>query len=172
MSCPSIVRVAGPKDFDAVWNLMLMSYEENAVFPLSENKAKWFLRRAIFPEEIPPQDVGVRGVVGVIGPKEGIEGLVFLTIGSFWYSDALHLEEFMVFVHPEHRKSDHAKALINWMKTQVDETGLPLMTGIFSLKRTEAKCRLYQRMLPKLGELFYLTPKDSTISTALVASSS
>ena len=151
---------------------MMMSYEENAVFPLSVQKARWFLDRAINPQNIAPSDTGTRGVVAVIGPKGALEGMAFLTVGSFWYSEALHLEEFMVFVHPSHRKSDHAKSLINWMKQQVEETGLPLMTGVFSLERTEAKCRLYQRMLPKLGEFFYFTPKNATMGNSLVAGSS
>jgi len=171
MTSESIVRVATPDEYESVWKLMLLSYEENAVFPLDEPKARWHLRRAICPHEILSTDTGLRGVVGVIGGKDRLEGLCFLTIGSFWYSNALHLEEFMVFVHPDHRKSEHAKAFINWMKQQVAETGLPLMTGVFSLKRTEAKCRLYQRMMPKLGEFFFYTP-DMVSSSALVASSS
>lgn len=160
MNAPSTVRVAGPDEFESVWSLMLLSYEENAVFPLDEPKARWHLRRAVCPNEIPPGDQGIRGAVGVIGVKGSLEGLCFLTIGSFWYSSALHLEEFMVFVHPDHRKTGHAKALLDWMETQVNETGLPLMTGVFSESpRNAAKCRLYQRKFPKLGEFFYLKPK-------------
>lgn len=170
MTTKSIVRIAEPDEYEDAWQLMLLSYEENAVFPLDEPKARWHLHRAVCPNDIPPMDTGTRGVVGVIGKKGGLEGLCLLMIGSFWYSSTLHLEEFMVFVHPGHRKSDHAKALINWMKQQVDETGLPLMTGVFSLKRTEAKCRLYQRMLPKLGEFYFYKPNGANAELTLVSS--
>ena len=53
---------------------------------------------------------------------------------------------------------------------QVEITQIPLMTGIISNIRTEAKCRLYRRMMPKIGEFFYFGPKGN--SPALVAVSS
>lgn len=166
MSSPSTVRFADLEDFDEVWFLMRMSYGENAVFPLARKKAQDCVKRALTPHN-------QQGAIGVIGNKgDTLEALAFLTIGTFWYSEAPHLEEYMVFVHPDHRKSNHAKALINWMKEQVELTGIPLMTGVFSLERTEAKCRLYQRMLPKLGEFFYLQPKNATIPSGLSAVSS
>lgn len=170
MSTPSTVRVAGAQDFDEVWRLLMESHQENALFPLAEDKVRWFVNRAIYPETIPPEDVGIRGVIGVIGPVGAVEGLVFLTIGSYWYSHEKHLEEFMVFVDPRHRRSEHAKALVSWMKLQVELTGLPLMTGIMSTSRTEAKCRLYQRMMPKVGEFFFVAPKGSQTSLACVSS--
>ena len=159
MSSPSEVRFAGPSEFEQVWYLMRMSYGENAVFPLSMRKAAGFVRRAL---------AGQEGAIGVIGPEEGeLEALAFLSIGTFWYSERPHLEEYMVFVHPDHRKSQHAKALMRWMKQQVNETGLPLMTGIFSESaRNEAKCRLYQREFPKLGEFFFFKPNSSTVATS------
>ncbi len=83
-----------------------------------------------------------------------------------------HLEELIVFTDPEHRKSNHAQALIQWMKDQVKNTGLPLMTGIMSNHRTEAKVRLYSRMLPKVGAFFFLSPKGGHMNPALVAASS
>jgi hypothetical protein len=167
MSSQSIVRVAGPGDFDEVWRLLMESHEENAMFPLAEDKVRWFVNRVIYPDLIPPDDTGIRGVIGVIGAVGALEGLVFLTIGSHWYTHALHIEEYMVYVNPGHRRSEHAKSLVSWMKTQVELTGLPLLTGIMSNHRTEAKCRLYQRMMPKIGEFFFVTPKGSSMTPIL-----
>jgi hypothetical protein len=62
--------------------------------------------------------------------------------------------------------------LVQWMKDQVEATQLPLVTGIISNHRTEAKCRLYRQMLPKIGEFFYLSPKGSSVAVGLVAASS
>ncbi len=39
-------------------------------------------------------------------------------------------------------------------------------------ERTEAKCRLYRRMLPKIGEFFYLAPKGSAGAHLATAASS
>jgi GNAT superfamily N-acetyltransferase len=165
MTGPSTIRIAGPNDFEEVWRLLLLGYDENALFRLSEKKAQWFVRRALSPHTIPPGDTGTRGVIGVIGSMGALEGLAFLTIGSYWYTEEHNIEEFIVFVDPDHRKSNHAKALISWMSQQPDEVGLPLITGILSNTRTEAKCRLYSRLMPKAGEFFLVKPKNDTLST-------
>jgi GNAT superfamily N-acetyltransferase len=172
MSAPSTVRIAKPDDYQEVWRLFLTGHRENGIFTLSPNKVNWILNRILCPEQIPLGDTGVRGTIGVIGPIGSIEGLVLLTLGTYWYSEDLHLEEFLVLVDPEHRKTGHAQALVQWMKNQVEITQLPLITGIISNIRTEAKCRLYRRMLPKIGEFFCLTPKGSTLTPGLVAVSS
>lgn len=168
---PSIVRVAGPEDHREIWRLFLQGHRENGMFELAPEKVQWFMTRALAPHTIAPDDTGPRGVIGVIGPVGALEGLVFITIGTYWYSNDRHLEEFLVFVDPECRKSNHAKALVEWMKEQSTLTGLPLMTGIISNDRTEAKCRLYRRMLPKVGEFFLFGGKGSGAQLATVASS-
>lgn len=155
MTAPSIVRIAKPEDHREIWRLFLMGHKENGTFNLCPEKVDWFLARVLRPDLIPAWDTGPRGAIGVIGPVGSLEGLVFVTIGEFWYSKDRHLEEFIVYVDPECRRSGHAHAMIDWMKQQSDLTGLPLVTGIISNERTAAKCRLYARMLPKIGE-FYL----------------
>lgn len=171
MMCKSIVRIAGPEDHQEIWRLFLQGHKENGIFTLAPEKVQWFMTRALAPHLIPPGDTGPRGVIGVIGPVGSLEGLVFVTIGEFWYSNDKHIEEFIVYVDPECRKSGHAHALIDWMKEQVERTGLPLMTGIMSNDRTEAKCRLYRRVLPKIGEFFLYTGKGAGAQLATAASS-
>lgn len=161
MPCASNVRLATIADKQEIWRLFLQGHRENGLFSLSPTKVNWFMDRVLCPELIPPGDTGVRGAIGVIGPVGALEGLVFVTIGSYWYSDDKHIEEFIVYVDPECRRSGHAAALVQWMKDQVEITGLPLMTGIISTHRTEAKCRLYGRMLQKVGEFFYSAPKGA-----------
>lgn len=172
MSSPSTVRVAGPSDHQEVWRLFLQAHNENAIFSLAPEKVNWFLNRCLHPDLIPIGDLGPRGVVGVIGPVGALEGLIFLMIGTYWYSADQHLEEYIIFVDPEHRKTGHVQAFINWMKEQVEITKLPLVTGVISNHRTEAKCRLYRRMLPKIGEFFYLGPKGATLAPALITAGS
>jgi hypothetical protein len=151
--------------------MVLQSHSENGIFPLSTGKIQWLMSRALFPEMIPPGDTGPRGVVGVIGPVGALEAIVVLLIGQFWYSEAHHLEEIVVYIDPKHRKkAGHFKTIIKWMKEQSENTGLPLLTGVMSHHRLETKCELYRKMLPKLGEFFFVTPKGSNLS--LVAASS
>ncbi len=172
MSSRSIVRVAKANDFDEVWRLLMAGHNENALFPLSPEKVRWFVHRMLSPETIAPDDTGVRGVIGVIGQVGHLEGLAFVITGEFWYTTAKHMEELIIYVDPDHRRSNHAKSLVEWVKSLPETTGLPLLTGILSTTRLEAKCRLYQRILPKIGEFFFVSPKGGNIPPALVAASS
>ena len=171
MTCASVVRLAKPEDSQEIWRLFLMAHKENSMFSLAPEKVQWLMQRILNPENIPVGDTGPRGVIGVIGPKGSLEGLVFLLIGQFWYSTERHLEEIVVFTDPECRKSNHAQALVTWMKDQVELTGLPLLTGIMSNHRTEAKVRLYSRMLPKVGAFFFVKPSSLKGSNLVMASS-
>lgn len=166
MTTLSIVRTAKPEDYAEVWRLLLLSHEENGQFPFSFDKVDMFVTRALRPDLIPAWDMGPRGTIGVIGPTGALEGLCLLFIGGYWYTNVHHLEEFMVFVDPRCRSSGHGRALINWMKEQSDATGLKLVTGIISNIRTEAKVRMYERMLPKVGAFFMYGGKGSVVGSS------
>lgn len=170
MPAPSIVRVARPEDRQEVWRLFLQAHNENGQFTLAPEKVDWFISRALFPGMIPEWDTAARGVIGVIGEVGRLEACVFVTIGTYWYSHDKHLEEFLVYVDPEARKSFHVRALINWMKDQSTKTGLPLVTGVISNIRTKAKVDLYGRMMPKVGE-FFLYRGGVALSSSVQSSS-
>lgn len=95
------------------------------------------------------------GIIGVIGPEGALEGSIFLLISRFWYSRQKHLEELWTFVHPDHRKSAHAKTLIGFAKQCSDQMAVPLNIGVLSNERTEAKLRLYERQLGKPSGAFF-----------------
>lgn len=169
MSESSIVRIAGPADWDEIFRLFHLGHEENGMFPYDLEKVGMWVMRMLHPELIPESDMGPRGVIGVIGEPGHLEGLAFLVVGCYWYAAKRHLEEFIVYVEPKYRYKKHHRALIDWMKEQSILTGLPLMTGVLSMHRTEAKVRLYERMLPKAGAFFCFNPvtQGSSISLAV-----
>jgi GNAT superfamily N-acetyltransferase len=154
MATPSTVRIAKQGDRQEVWRLLLQSHRENGQFALAPDKVDWLVSRALQPELIPEWDTGARPVIGVIGDVGALEAIALISADSFWYSHERHISEYLVFVDPECRKSNHARAMIEWMKRQSDNTGLPLLTGIISTERTEAKVRLYRRMVPFIGCFF------------------
>ena len=158
---PSVVRKAIAADAPEIWRLFLMGHRENGVFQLSPSKVDYFLNRALHPDQIAINDGGPRGQIGVIGTPGKLEAIVFLILGSFWYSEDIHLEELLVYVDPECRRSEHAKACIGWMKKTADDLEVKLLTGIISKDRTEAKIKLYDRHLPRIGA-FYLYPLENT----------
>lgn len=140
---------------------MLQSHKENGLFAMNGEKVDWFLRRFLFPEAIPPEDTGIRGVIGVIGDTGELEALCGMAVSDIWYTTEKHLADFLVYVDPEHRASEHGTALVQWMKKQSDIIGLPLLSGVVSNKRTEAKCRMFRRMMPKIGEYFLYTSRTT-----------
>lgn len=169
MTCPSIVRVAKPDDRQEIWRLFLQGHRENGMFSLAPEKVDFLISRALHPEMIPEWDTGPRGAIGVIGDVASLEGVVLMMLDSYWYTHDRHLGEYLVYVDPECRKTHHARALVAWMKEQSERTHLPLLTGIISNERTDAKVRLYQRMLPRVGAFFLYNPNSIHSSSAAVA---
>ncbi len=144
------VRVGTPDDLDAMMAIAMMATEENAI--LSPDPTRLL-------EDIYAALALHLGIVGIIGkPGEQIEGAVLLRVGTLWYTATPALEEKAVFVHPDFRaaKGSRAKALINFSKKAADSLGLPLLMGVISSDRTEAKCRLYERQFGKPAGVYFL----------------
>lgn len=164
MSAPSIVRAAVPADQVELWRLFRLHHRENALFPLSESKVQFYLDRVLHPERISADDDGPRGVIGVIGPSNALEGAIMLVLGSAWYTDQIGVDDCLNFVDPEHRRSEHAKALLGFAKQMVDSIrsgGHPdfrMIVGVMSTHRTMAKIKLYSRQLTHVGAFFMYPP--------------
>jgi hypothetical protein len=75
-----------------------------------------------------------------------------------WYSDADVLEEKAIFVDPEYRsaKGGRARRLCEFSKQVSDKLGIPLIIGVLSNHRTEAKVKLYERQFGKPSGAFFL----------------
>lgn len=141
------VRLADARDEEGVLMLCRELANENAVFPISETKVREKLWRA-FNRQL--------AICGVIGDVGDLKACIFLEIDCPWYSDKFGLSELWNFVHPDHRRSDYAKILIDFAKKCAVDLNLPLQIGIFSNERTEAKVRLYARRLGKPAGAFFL----------------
>ena len=144
------VRVAGPAEVDGVMKLALMGCEENQFMqhdPVLVLQDVW---AALNMD---------KGIVGVIGPVGGdLEGAVLLRIGNIWYSRGLHIEERAIFVHPSYRsvRGGRAARLAEFSMDCADQLGMPLTIGVLSNHRTEAKVRLYSRVLGKPAGAYWI----------------
>lgn len=136
------VRMAVPDDRRPLWELMTMLHGENGLFSISPGKVDQMLDRFYNRE---------RALIGVIGDVGAPVGTIYLEITQPIYSDDWMLCEQFNFVHPEHRRTTFARQLIAYAKRAADELHLPLMVGILSNKRTEAKMRLYDQVLQRAG---------------------
>ena len=145
-----VVRIGTPEDVHAMMDLAMMACDENGF--VNPDKEKLL-------SEIWQGLVRNHGIVGIIGkPGEQIEGAVLLRIGAMWYSHDLVVEEKAIFVHPDYRKSKNgrAKALCEFSKQVSNELGIPLMIGVLSNHRTQAKVRLYERQFGPPSGAFFL----------------
>lgn len=166
MTSPSTVRTAVPEDESEIWRLFRMLHAENAMLPISDRKVQHHIDRMLHPESITLDDTGPRGIIGVIGEVGSLEGAIMLAFGSMWYSEVITLDEFLNYVDPTHRASNHAKALIGYAKHITDQIRLThdevkLVIGILSTKRTAAKVRLYERQLTPAGAFFLYPAPDN-----------
>lgn len=147
---PERVRIADGRDEDELMNLCSLLHGENGVFEISEPKVRSMLRSAL---EGPVEQR--RGIVGAIGPAGSIQGSIFLEIGQLWYSEDFMLSELWNYVLPQYRASSNSKDLIAFAKSISDRFRLPLMIGVLSNERTEAKIRHYRQQLgPPSGAFF------------------
>ena len=154
------VRIAGPDDEDALveavramhrggdWGLR---YSSGAPLCFSEPKTRRVVRNAINPMM---RNDG-QAWIGIVGDGAEIEGSACLSIGEAFCSEDPLLFENWNFVLPEHRRSDNARRLIAFSTAMSRVLRLPLVIGVMSHVRTDAKCRLYERSFGRpLGALY------------------
>lgn len=144
------VRIGTPDDVHGMMELALEACEENGF--VNPNPEKLLA-------EIWPALNRMRGLVGIIGKVgEKPEGAVLLRVGAMWYSDREVLEEKAIFIAPQYRaaKGGRARRLCEFSKFAADGLGLPLIIGVLSNSRTEAKVRMYQRVFGEPSGAFFL----------------
>ena len=139
--------MAKPEDEVEIFEICRQLHAENAVFPLDVSRVIGMIRALT-------QQRG--GIIGVIRNEHQIEALICLTITQFWYSEDFILEEQFNFVLPEYRKSENAKELIIFASAAAKNLGIPLIIGILSNERTDAKIRLYRRQLGEPSGAYFL----------------
>jgi len=135
------IRLGTTADMDEIMQLAMMAATENGLLKFETE----LLVRTIWPK------LNLQtGLIGCIGPRGGkIEGIVVLQIGKLFYSDETCLEELVLFVHPDYRNARGGRAhkLIEFSKSSAEKLGLPLLIGVLSSIQTDAKCKLYERVL-------------------------
>jgi len=143
------VRVGTSEDVHDIMALALSACEENGFVNPNPSKLLAEIWHGLTLEN---------GVVGVIGEPGKPEGAVLLRIGAMWYSDNQVLEEKAIFIHPEYRsaKGGRARRLCEFSKQVATSLGIPLIIGVLSNHRTEAKVRLYERQFGRPTGAFFL----------------
>ena len=147
-NAPSVVRLATTEDLPELMKLCHMLHDENGIFSMDDDMVLETLQLGTNRKG---------GIIGVIGTEQHLEGMIYMQVSNFWYSRQPYLVELFNFVHPDHRKSNHAKALIEFAKNCTDDK-LRLVIGIISNERTKAKVKLYERSLGQPAGAFFVYP--------------
>lgn len=147
---PSRVRLADADDEREIMGLARLLHGEIGVFEFSEPKVRKMVQSAI-DGPVPSR----RGLIGVIGDRDDLHGMVYLEISAEYYTDDICLIERFNYVLPQQRKTTASDDLIAFSQSMSDQFGLPLLMGIFTNERTMAKMRFYRRHLGEpLGHFF------------------
>src|SRR5215510_11312402 len=101
------VRLATPVDEREIYLLALMMHAEMGYFRLSPEKVLNGIREGT-------EHRG--GLIYVIEQDHRIVAMLGLIIATDWYSDDEYLLERWNFVHPQYRKSDYARRLLEQAK--------------------------------------------------------
>lgn len=146
------IRMADEHDEFEIFKLCSLMHSEQPYHPLAWDKIVPMVRLAT--QKTPER----RGIIGCIGERHDLKAAIFLLLEPIWYSDDWQLLEFFNYVREDARRSNYAKQLIKYAKGCADNIGVDLTIGVFSNVRTAEKCRLYSRLVPKMGEFFCYSP--------------
>lgn len=147
------VRMATEQDEPQLMLLCEGLAEENALFTPNFDKVRETVRNVLHNKQ---------GFVGCIGSHDRLEGAIMIIVSAMWYTDQPCLEELFNYVAPEFRASSRAVQLVEFAKSVSNKMALPMLIGIVSNVRTEAKVRLYDRKLSRAGAFYLHQPaKDA-----------
>jgi hypothetical protein len=151
--CPD-VRLAVPDDLPELLELMRVACKEDAQHEMDEERVLHMLRRYYDKQG---------AIIAVIGEEGKPEAYLLMVLDEIWYAKpgTMQLLELSLFVHPDYRKSDRAKQLMQFSKQASEGLALDLTIGVFSNSRTEAKIRLYQRQFNQVGAYFMYRPSSA-----------
>lgn len=124
-------------DLPEFMRLFRVMHRENGMFSLDEDCVVETFNRAVKNKE---------GVIGLIkGAAGDIRAMLYLLVTRYYYTQQFHLEELFNFVAPEHRKTNYADALLKYAGHCQKSLGIPLVIGVLTNSRMEAKVRKYRR---------------------------
>ena len=146
MITQSKIRLAQASDEPELLHLFRLMHAEGGFRKLSIDRVRATFARAFEKKG---------GILAVIGAPGQIRAMMFLLITQHFYTDESHIEELWNWVHPEHRRSDYSKLMIDYAKLCSDRISadsvaangekVPLIMGVLTNRRMSAKVRLYRR---------------------------
>jgi hypothetical protein len=151
---PATVRAAVPADEAALLELLMLDVKENAeqVAPPDEGRIMAHIMHCTRRKG---------GIAGVIDGPDGKPVACNLLVNcQWWWSNSWYYQELVLFVHPEHRKSNHLRDLLNFQRWVSDAQTkgfgyrVYLMCGVLGVSHVREKIMLYRRKFRQAGAVF------------------
>lgn len=152
------VRLAGPGDENALYDLLLGLERDNSIgYPHDEDRVRHHIRLGT------ERTGGIHGVIDWPEQPGRLAGSVGIIWNQFWYSREFYWHELWLFVRPECRKgTGYADDLMAWAQEIHRKFAVsvgketPFFTSVTSRKRLDAKIRWWRRRGPMIGAIFLL----------------
>jgi hypothetical protein len=122
-------------------------HTENGLFSMDDDMVKEMLDRAFEKRG---------GIIGVIDDGGKIAACLYMLISNFWYSREHHLEELFSYVRPAFRKTPYASSLLTFAQDCSKTLAIPLVIGVLTNSRMEAKVKLYSRKFGRPAGAFFV----------------
>lgn len=162
---PTGVRAANAADEAAIFDLLMEDVAENAatVALPSEERIR---------SQIEFCTRGLGGIAGVIDDPSGRPVAVCLMVPfQWWWSKEYAVQELVLYVHKDHRKSRHVHDLLQFQRWVVDTWTksfgyrVYLLCGVLGVNRVFAKISLYRRRFRQAGAAFiYPSPFPNEVT--------
>lgn len=155
---PACVEMAKAGDEAEILDLLRLKHEEDTGspgFPLTANRN--FVRNGV---------AGQNGCIGIIRGARRIEASIGLFVGN-WCGQITsdeHLYDRWLFVHPNHRRTDHGKHLIDFARYVAEHCGRAWLSTHIINSRTAAKSVLYERALGGAFAFVYLHDPNGVLT--------
>lgn len=143
---PRLVRFAERRDEDAIVGMLRELHGECGIRKGDGNPLRFCEDKVRSTVRSATDDQGSTGsFLGVIGDDP--EGTVYLQVREQFYTDERILSEVWTFVSKPYRRSNNFKTLIAWSQALSAALRAPLVMGVISSHRQDAKARLIERQM-------------------------
>lgn len=144
-------RPATPDDKAAILNLLDLMHAEIGQFPINRDKVQQSVN-----------DLFESGRIAVIEVDGNVIGTIGLYAWECWYSEQEMLSDLFVYIAEEHRTWPAFYSLITIATDLAEQTGMPFLLSLYTLKDTERKEFLFQRFADQLVRGYQFTPVGGT----------
>lgn len=137
-TCPPGIRLVRPGDERAVFDLMMLAFQENGWGNCDPTEVRAVIAKAI---------AGQLFVIGVIPGPDGLEAVIGFQPARCWYADSNSwwYSELLVYVHPEHRRSRHFATLMRFTKWFEHIAQAPVLISVMPRDDFERKQKAFSR---------------------------